>query len=169
MILVQTALADIGIPVMRGVWRSTDGLEKVPDQYVVYSTTTTETDHQDDMCVGTRTYVYLDLWSVQDPTEMADAIRKRMYAAGFHRLQESDKGYNYPAYSTGTNRFVIQWTWVYFDFFEDDGLGATEAAPDPENTPADTPGGSDGQEPTDGDGSDPGEAGQGSEGGADGG
>ncbi|MBR1565642.1 MAG: hypothetical protein IJ649_02660 [Oscillospiraceae bacterium] len=126
----------------------------MPDQYVVYSTTLVETDHQDDACVGTRTYVYLDLWSVGDPTEMADQIRRRMYAAGFYRQEDSDKGYNYPAYSTATNRFVIQWTWVCFDYFEDDGLGA-DIAPDPENTPADSSGNQDEKEPTDGEPNDP--------------
>lgn len=46
---VQDALKDIGIPVMAGVWRATSARQNPPVQYAVYSTTTTEASHQDDL------------------------------------------------------------------------------------------------------------------------
>ena len=55
---VQEALKGIGIPVMAGVWRATTANQNPPVQYVVYSTTTTEASHQDDMTTSYRTFVY---------------------------------------------------------------------------------------------------------------
>ena len=80
---VQDALKNIGIPVMAGVWRATTPSQNPPVQYAVYSTTMTEASHQDDSVTSYRTFVYLNLWSDIDPTEMANRIRKAMYAAGF--------------------------------------------------------------------------------------
>ena len=60
-----------------------------------------------------RTYVYLNLWSEGDPTETADTIRRMMYAAGFSMIEESDKGYNQPAYDSATRLYTVQWTWCY--------------------------------------------------------
>ncbi|MBQ7887129.1 MAG: hypothetical protein IJ313_09585 [Clostridia bacterium] len=108
---VQSALAQIGIPVMAGVWRPTSPKQNPPPQYVVYSTTTTEASHHDDHVTSLRTFVYLNLWSDTDPTAMADRIRSAMYAAGFSMVEESDKGYNQPAYDTATRQFTVQWTW----------------------------------------------------------
>ena len=64
---VQEALKGIGIPVMAGVWRATSANQNPPVQYVVYSTTTTEASHQDDVTTSYRTFVYLNLWSDIDP------------------------------------------------------------------------------------------------------
>ena len=89
---VQEALKNIGIPVIAGIWRATSPNQNPPVQYVVYSSTTTETAFQDDRPVGYRTYVYLNLWSDIDPTEMA----------------------NQPAYDTATTQYTVQWTWVYW-------------------------------------------------------
>ena len=72
---VQEALKGIGIPVMAGIWRATSPNQNPPVQYVVYSTTTTEASHQDDVTTSCRTFVYLNLWSDIDPTEMAGRIR----------------------------------------------------------------------------------------------
>lgn len=110
---VQTALASIGIPVYAGVWRATSQNQNPPEQYVVYSTTTTEAAHEDDHPSMYRTYVYMNLWSDSDPTPMRDRIRARMYAAGFTMVEESDKGYNQPAYDTATRQYTIQWTWCF--------------------------------------------------------
>ena len=110
---VQDALRDVGIPVMAGVWRATSANQNPPVQYAVYSTTTTEASHHDDHVTSTRTYVYLNLWSDIDPTEMASQIRNAMYTAGFFMLEESDKGYNQPAYDTATKQYTVQWTWVW--------------------------------------------------------
>ena len=77
---VQEALANIGIPVFAGIWRATSPDQNPTVQYVVYSSTTTENSHQDDHVTSFRTYVYLNLWSDIDPTEMADTIREAMYS-----------------------------------------------------------------------------------------
>lgn len=58
-----------------------------------------------------RTYVYLNLWSDIDPTETTNRIRSMMYAAGFSMIEESDKGYNQPAYDSATRQYTVQWTW----------------------------------------------------------
>ena len=42
---------------------------------------------------------------------IADRIRAAMYDAGFFMVEESDKGYNQPAYDTATTQFTVQWTW----------------------------------------------------------
>ena len=110
---VQTALSGLGIPVMAGIWRATSPDQNAPSQYVIYSTTTTESAHQDDHVQSFRTYVYLNLWSDIDPTETANRIRSMMYAAGFSMIEESDKGYNQPAYDSPTRQYTVQWTWCY--------------------------------------------------------
>ena len=112
---VQNALRTIGIPVMAGVWRATSPNQNPPQQYVVYSSTMTEDAHQDDHVQSFRTYVYLNLWSDIDPTDAADRIRSAMYAAGFVMVEESDKGYNQPAYDTATRQFTVQWTWCWHE------------------------------------------------------
>jgi len=112
---VQTALSHIGIPVMAGVWKATSPNQNPPQQYVVYSTTKTESSYYDDHVTATRTFVYLNLWSDIDPTAMADRIRSAMYAAGFSMVEESDKGYNQPAYDTATRQFTVQWTWCWHE------------------------------------------------------
>ena len=45
---------------------------------------------------------------------MADTIREAMYNHGFTILEESDKGYNQPAYDTATRQYTVQWTWVLY-------------------------------------------------------
>ena len=112
---VQQALADIGIPVFAGIWRATSHDQNPPVQYVVYSSTTTENSHEDDHVTSFRTYVYMNLWSDIDPTDMADTIREAMYNHGFTILEESDKGYNMPAYDTATRQYTVQWTWVLYE------------------------------------------------------
>ena len=111
---VQEALANIGIPVFAGIWRATSPDQNPPVQYVVYSSTTTENSHEDDHVTSFRTYVYMNLWSDIDPTDMAETIRNAMYDHGFSILEESDKGYNQPAYDTATRQYTVQWTWVLY-------------------------------------------------------
>ena len=96
---VQEALKNIGIPVIAGIWRATSENQNPPLQYVVYSSTTTETAFQDDRPAGYRTYIYLNLWSDIDPTDMANRIRQAMYDADFWMLEESDKGYLRPGHA----------------------------------------------------------------------
>ena len=112
---VQDTLQNVGIPVMAGVWRATSPQQNPPVQYIVYSSTMTEDAHQDDHVQSFRTYVYLNLWSDIDPTEAANRIRNAMYAAGFVMVEESDKGYNQPAYDTATRQYTVQWTWCLYE------------------------------------------------------
>lgn len=112
---VQDALAQLDIPVQAGVWRPTTPDQNPPLQYVVYSTTTTESDYMDDHVTSYRTFVYLNLWSDIDPTETANRIRQLMYNAGFSILEESDKGYNQPSYDTATKQYTIHWTWCWYE------------------------------------------------------
>ena len=108
---VQEALKDIGIPVMAGVWRATSANQNPPAQYAVYATTTTEDVHLDDTVVSLKTFVYLNLWSDGDPTDTAARIRSAMYAAGFIMVEETDMGYNQPAYDSATRQYNMHWTW----------------------------------------------------------
>ena len=108
---VQQALSGIGIPVYAGVWRSPTIDQNPPAQYIVYATSTVEAAHEDDHPSRYRTYVYMNLWSDSDPTEMRYTVRNAMYAAGFGMIEESDKGYNQPAYDTATRQYAVQWTW----------------------------------------------------------
>lgn len=110
---VQAALSSLGIPVQAGVWRSANANQNPPTQYVVYSSTKTEASHHDDAVTSYKTFVYLNLWSDGDPTETAVRIRRLMYDYGFIMVEESDKGYNQPAYDTATRQFAVQWTWLW--------------------------------------------------------
>ena len=113
---VQQALAPLmpDVPVMAGVWRATTMSQNPGQQYVVYSTTTTESSAADDGITSFKTLVYLNLWSDIDPTETSDRIRTLMYEAGFGMLEQSDRGYNQPAYDTATKQYTMQWTFVLF-------------------------------------------------------
>ena len=111
---VQKALSAIGIPVMAGVWRSDSITQTSPEQYVIYSTTMSEYAHEDDAASCRRTFVYMNLWSNTDPTDMADTIRQAMYDADFYLVEETDRGYNQPAYDPATRTYTVQWTWVYW-------------------------------------------------------
>ena len=121
---VQQALKDIGIPVYAGIWRATSADQNPPPQYIVYSSTTVESSHQDDHVIAYRTFVYLNLWSDYDPTEMRNRIRKAMYDYGFAIREESDKGYNQPAYDTPTRQYAVQWTWVWYEEVTADADGS---------------------------------------------
>ena len=112
---VQDALKHVGIPVMAGVWRATTPSQNPPVQYVVYSTTMTEASHQDDQVTSYRTFVYLNLWSAGDPTGTAALVRNAMYAAGFGMVEETDRGYNEPAYDVGTRMYTVHWTWSLYE------------------------------------------------------
>lgn len=108
---VQEALTNIGIPVMAGIWRATDANQNTPPQYVIYSSSTWESDHSDDVVTDYKSYVYMNLWSETDPTDMAKAVRTAMYDYGFVLVEESDKGYNQPAYDAPLRLFTVSWTW----------------------------------------------------------
>lgn len=108
---VQQALSGLDIPVYAGIWRPTVGQQNPPAQYAVYATTTTEDVHLDDAVVSLKTFVYLNLWSDGDPTDTATRIRSAMYNAGFVMVEETDMGYNQPAYDSATRQYNVHWTW----------------------------------------------------------
>lgn len=108
---VQQALSGVDIPVYAGIWRPTASGQNPPAQYAVYATTTTEDVHLDDTVVSLKTFVYLNLWSDGDPTDTAARIRSAMYAAGFIMVEETDMGYNQPAYDSATRQYNVHWTW----------------------------------------------------------
>jgi hypothetical protein len=110
---VQHALRRLGIPVFAGIWQPTPGNQHPPAQYAVYSATTAEVAPQDDRAAAYRTFVYLNLWSDIDPTDMARRIRAAMSDAGFAMIEETDKGYNEPAYESATRQYTVQWTWCW--------------------------------------------------------
>ena len=112
---VQQALSGLSIPVFAGVWRATSSNPNAPEQYLVYSSTTKEETHFDDQVIATRTFVYLSLWSMGDPTQAAATVRSAMYAAGFGMVEETDQGYNQPAYDTATRLYSVQWTWSLYE------------------------------------------------------
>jgi hypothetical protein len=56
--------------------------------------------------------VYLNLWSDIDPTDMAETIRRAMYAYGFIMLEESDK-VTTSLHTTQHRQYTVQWTWVW--------------------------------------------------------
>ena len=112
---VQQALSGLGIPVFAGIWRATSSNPNAPDQYLVYSTTTKEETHFDDQVIAVKTFVYLNLWSIGDPTQAAALVRNAMYAAGFGMVEETDQGYNQPAYDTATRLYSVQWTWSLYE------------------------------------------------------
>ncbi|MHC1786398.1 MAG: hypothetical protein AB9880_05015 [Christensenellales bacterium] len=112
---VQEALSGLGIPAFAGIWRATSSNPNAPEQYLAYSSTAREEAHHDDRVVAMRTFVYLNLWSLGDPTWAAARVRDAMYAAGFGLVEETDRGYNEPGYSTGTRMYTIQWTWSLYE------------------------------------------------------
>ena len=115
---VQDALRDIGIPVFAGIWKPTTGQGSPPAQYLVYSSTTKEETHFDDRVIAVKTFVYLSLWSIGDPTQAAVLVRNAMYAAGFGMVEETDQGYNQPAYDAATRLYSTQWTWSLYEDVE---------------------------------------------------
>lgn len=105
---VQDALRPTGIPAFAGAWKATDQFPTVPDQYLVYNTMTREDEHWDDDFRRYRVYVYLNLWTRNDPTEAARKVRAAMRAAGFAMDEQSD------SYNDDTRQTLISWTWVFW-------------------------------------------------------
>lgn len=116
---IQEALKNI-VPVYQDAYRPTAKSQAQPDQYIVYTTMTTEDWHADDAYQSIRTYVYMNLWSMGDPTDTAKAVRAAMREAGFAMSEESTgatTGESY--YAEGPNLFCVRWTWVYWEAAEE--------------------------------------------------
>ena len=113
---VQRALSDIGIPVFALVWRPIGMQKTAPDQYVVYTTMTTEDEHWDDSPIRYKIYVYLNLWSKADPTEKQMAIRNAMRLNGFEMVEETD------SFEDDTKMYEVSSTWVLWKDVGSDGM-----------------------------------------------
>lgn len=105
--LVYSILQPV-LPVYQSVWKPTRTVKTVPDQYAVFTTMTNEAAHDDDEVVAYNHYVYLNLWSKTDPTDMAEAIREAMYGAGFAMDEESTSS---DSYEETSNMYGVHWTW----------------------------------------------------------
>ena len=103
---VQDALRPTGIPAFAGAWQSTVEYPIAPEQYLVYTTMTTEDEHWDDALRRYQLHVYLNLWTALDPTEAIRQVRAAMRRAGFAMLDETD------SYNDDTRQTLIAWTWV---------------------------------------------------------
>ena len=115
--LVYSTLKAI-IPTYQSVWKPTKTVSSIPDQYAVYTTMTTEADHDDDHVVAYNHYVYLNLWSKTDPTSMAGTIRTAMYGAGFAMDEESTSE---DSYEDTANMYGVHWTWYLQSEADDNG------------------------------------------------
>lgn len=117
---VQDALKGV-VAAYQDAYRPAAKSQTQPDQYVVYTTTTIEDWHSDDECQFYRTYIYMNLWSMGDPTATARAIRAAMRGAGFAMDEESTgatTGDSY--YAEGPNLFCVRWTWVLREAADDE-------------------------------------------------
>ena len=112
---VQNALSSTNIPAFALAWRATAQHPQPPDQYIVYTTMTTESEHWDDTLCRYQIYVYLNLWSKDDPTNAALSVRTAMRAAGFALVEESD------SYEESTDSYCIASTWLLRKEAEPDG------------------------------------------------
>ena len=117
--IVQNALQPTGIPAFAGAWKSTPAQPTAPDQYLVYTTMTREDEHWDDEFRRYRVYVYLNLWSANDPTAAIASVRAAMRQAGFAMLEESD------SYNPDARQTLVAWTWV----IRLEGEGQAEESP----------------------------------------
>ena len=104
---VQDALRATGIPTFALAWRSTPEYPIAPDKYIVYTTMTTESEHWDDTLCRYQIYVYLNLWSKDDPTDATLSIRQAMRSGNFALVEESD------SFEEETEYFCISSTWLY--------------------------------------------------------
>lgn len=103
---VQDALRPTGIPAFAGAWKATSVHQTPPSEYLVYTTMVTENEHWDDSVRKYRVYVYLNLWTMIDPTATIRQVRAAMRQAGFAMADESD------SYNDDTRQTLVAWTWV---------------------------------------------------------
>lgn len=117
--VIQDALAPTGIPAYSQMWQATDDHPQPPNQYMVYSYMLNPGAFQDDVHTQYVIYLYLNLWSVTDPTEAIRKVRKAMYAAGWAMEEETTKGYKQPAYNEMVDMYGVNWTWVFREDADD--------------------------------------------------
>lgn len=111
---VQTALATVGVPVYALAWRPTANQPTAPNQYIVYTTMVSEDTHRDDALVSYSVYVYLNIWSKQDPTALVKSVRQLMRAADFALVEERD------SYEGNTDTNCVASTWLLRKYAADE-------------------------------------------------
>ena len=67
-----------------------------------------------DMCRDITPALRQGKWVIVDHVITSERIYDALLdaAAGFGMVEESDKGYNQPAYDTATRQYTVQWTWL---------------------------------------------------------
>lgn len=109
----QQVLASTGIPTYAGVWRETAEFPKPPEAYIVHTQMRVEDFHDDDHIEDYRLFVYANLWSSSDPTELAAKVRRTMHMDGWGMDEETTD------YDEEAKRFHVAWTWVRLEDAED--------------------------------------------------
>lgn len=102
---VQEALSVTGIPTYALKWRVTAEHPEPPDPYLVYTTRMYESEHWDDTPIRYTVFVYLNMWTKQDPTDLAAEVRAAMRNGGFVMEAEST------TYDDSTDQTLVAWTW----------------------------------------------------------
>lgn len=111
--VVQDSLALTGIPAYAQMWQATEDHPQPPKQYLAYSYMLRPDAFQDDVHTQYVIYLYLNLWTDDDPTESIDKVRRAMFSTGWDMDEETTKGYKQPAYNEMIDRYCVIWTWVY--------------------------------------------------------
>lgn len=109
----QNILESTGIPTYPGVWRETDEYPQPPDAYIVHTQMRVESFHADDKIKEFRIFDYANLWSKEDPTDLAMRVREAMYADGWAMQEE------FIEYDDNAKRFHVSWTWTTLEDSDD--------------------------------------------------
>ena len=108
---VVTALTGLGAPVYWIKWR---GDSTPPETYVVFQSVSTLTNAADDNYDDREHYVYLDVYSENDPYSVANSLRAKMEAAGFYEVEARDVGQQTMSV-TEMRDFHISFTFCYLE------------------------------------------------------
>ena len=114
--LVQDALGNAACPVFPLAFRVTSDYSEPPEEYLVYTTRQFESGHSDDIPQYYTIYVYLNLWTINDPAERIYEVRRLMRYAGFGMGDEE------VTFNDATGRTLVAWTWVIHTQTEDNEL-----------------------------------------------
>lgn len=102
---VQEALSVTGIPTYALKWSATAEHPEPSDPYLVYTTRMYESEHWDDTPIRYNVFVYLNMWTKQDPTDFAASVRAAMREGGFAMESEST------TFDDSTDQTLVAWTW----------------------------------------------------------
>lgn len=106
---VMQALKNIGIPVY---WVKWVGDTPPPRPYIIFQGVSRPAHYADNRYTARIHYIYMDLYSDQNPHQHTEAIRSAMESAGFSEVEQRDVAQDTLARTEMTD-FHIAWTWVY--------------------------------------------------------